>query len=139
MPVPAEYQRATDNFYHLLEDAKEISGLTSTHMTYTMVQGVFQAFRRRLDVKDAIRFANVLPASTRALFVAEWNPDEPRRYFEDRAAILHEIKNLRVGHNFAPDTAIHDVAVALRKNVDRNAFEVVLSTLPDGATEFWRT
>ena len=33
-----------------------------------MVQGVLQAFRRRLDIKEAIGFANVLPPVLRALF-----------------------------------------------------------------------
>lgn len=34
-----------------------------------MVQGVLQTFRRRLDVKEAVLFANVLPPMLRALFV----------------------------------------------------------------------
>ncbi|MGZ3739988.1 MAG: DUF2267 domain-containing protein [Bdellovibrionota bacterium] len=139
MPVPAEYQRATDNFYQFLEDAKESSGLTSTHATYTMVQAVLQAFRRRLDIKDAIRFANILPASTRALFVADWNPDEPKKAFGDPASLLEEVKSLRSDHNFSPDTAVRDVALALKKNLDQKAFERLLSTLPAGAAEFWRT
>jgi uncharacterized protein (DUF2267 family) len=139
MPVPAEYQRATDNFYQFLEDAKAISDLGSTHMTYTMVQGVLQVFRRRLDLKDAIRFANVLPAVTRALFVADWDPDERKRPFEDRATMTKEVQELRTGHNFAPDTAIRDVATALKKNVDLIAFERILAELPEGAIGFWQT
>lgn len=56
MPVPAEYQRATDDFYKLLTDARDSAGLTTTNQAYTMVQGVLQAFRRRLEVNEAIRF-----------------------------------------------------------------------------------
>jgi hypothetical protein len=62
MPVPAEYQRATDDFYKLLTDARDSAGLTTTNQAYTMVQGVLRVFRRRLDVSEAIRFLSVLLA-----------------------------------------------------------------------------
>jgi uncharacterized protein (DUF2267 family) len=63
MPVPSEYQRATDDFYKLLTDARDSASLTTTNQAYTMVQGVFQVFRRRLELKEAIRFLNVLSPS----------------------------------------------------------------------------
>jgi uncharacterized protein (DUF2267 family) len=56
MPVPPEYQRATDDFYKLLTDVRDSAGLTTTNQAYTVLQGVFQVFRRRLDLKDAVRF-----------------------------------------------------------------------------------
>ena len=138
MPVPPEYQRARDDFYNFLIDARDTAGLSSTHQAYTMVQGVFQTFRRRLDLKDAIPFAGVLPAVLRAIFVADWNTEEPRRPFEDRAVMTQEVRALRADHNFAPETAIQDVARALRRHVDEAAFERVLKSLPSGASEFWR-
>lgn len=138
MPVPVEYQRATDAFYKFLDDARDNSDLTTTNQAYTMVQGVLQAFRRRLELKEAIRFAGVLPAATRALFVADWNVDEPKRPFEDRAIMTKEVQSLRSGHNFSPDSAIHDVAAALRQNIDEIAFDQVLAGLPQGAQHFWR-
>jgi len=49
-----------------------------------------------------------------------------------------EVQALCAEHNYAPETAIHDVAVALRRNVDQTAFERVLATLPRDAAEFWR-
>lgn len=76
MPMPMDYQRATDHFREFMKDAREESFLGSPHQTYTMVQGVLQTFRRRLEIKDAIRFAGVLPAVLRALFVADWDVDE---------------------------------------------------------------
>ena len=103
-----------------------------------MVQGVFQTFRRRLDLKDAVRFAGVLPAALRALFVADWNPEEPQRPFEERAAMTQEVRALRADHNFAPETAIQDVARALRRHVDEAVFDRFLESLPSGASEFWR-
>ena len=138
MPVPSEYQRATDDFYKLLMDARDAAGLTTTNQAYTMVQGVFQAFRRRLQLEQAIQFLSILPVGARALFVADWDVNEPKRPFEDRGVMTKEVQSLRSEHNFAPETAIHDVAGALRRNVDETAFERVLAMLPDGAREFWR-
>jgi uncharacterized protein (DUF2267 family) len=92
MPVPPEYQRATDDFYKLLTDVRDSAGLTTTHQAYTVLQGVFQVFRRRLDAKDAIRFLRVLPFGAPALFVAEWDTDEPRLDFEERALMTKEFK-----------------------------------------------
>lgn len=138
MPVPSEYQRATDDFYKLLMDARDAAGLTTTNQAYTMVQGVFQAFRRRLQLEQAIQFLSILPVGARALFVSDWDVDEPKRSFEDCTVITKEVQALRSEHNFAPETAIRDVARALRRNIDETAFERVLGTLPDGAREFWR-
>lgn len=138
MTLPSEYQRASQEFEKFMVDARDISGLATTNMAYTMVQGVLQAFRRRLSVRDAALFANVLPAVVRAIFVADWNTDEPRRAFEDRAAMTREVQALRPAHNFAPDTAIQDVATALRRNIDETALGRVLAKLPEEAAQFWR-
>jgi uncharacterized protein (DUF2267 family) len=138
MPVPSEYQRATDAFYKLLMDARESAGLTTTNQAYTMVQAVFQVFRHRLEVKEAIRFMTVLPVGARALFAADWDVEEPKRPFEDRAVMTKEVQALRSEHNFAPETAIRDVAIALRSNLDQATFDRVLATLPQGAMQFWQ-
>lgn len=137
MPVPNEYQRAADDFYKFLLDARDTAGLGSTHQTYTMVQGVFQTFRRRLDLKDAILFASVLPAVLRALFVADWDTEEPQQQFGDRNVMTKEVQQLRSDHNFAPQDAIRDVAAALRRHVDKEKFAEVLARLPSGAKDFW--
>jgi len=138
MTIPMELQHASDEFERFLADARDVSGLTTRNQTYTMVQGVLQAFRRRLDLKDAIRFANALPPILRAIFIADWDLDEPRLPFGDRAAMTREAQGLRRHHNFAPDTCIRDVAVALRRHIDEAAFDRVLATLPDRASDFWR-
>lgn len=137
MPVPSEYSRAADHFYEFLLDARDTSGLGSTHQAYTIVQGVLQTFRRRLDIKDAILFAGVLPVGLRALFVADWDTNESRRPFEDRTIMTKEVQALRADHNFAPEIAVRDVADALRRHVDEAAFNQVLTRLPKGAAEFW--
>ncbi len=136
--VPREYQRATEDFVKFLQDARDAAGVGSTHQAYTMTQAVFQAFRRRLDIAEAIRFSQVLPVCLRALFVDDWDTAEPRLPFEGRTVMTKEVWTLRPDHNVNPETAIQDVAHALRKNVDETAFNLVLTRLPVGANEFWK-
>ncbi|NDJ18786.1 DUF2267 domain-containing protein [Myxacorys almedinensis] len=138
MPVPAEYDRASDQFYQYLVDARDTAGLWSTHVTYTMTQGVFQTFRRRLSMKDAIAFAGVLPICLRALFVTDWDTDEPIKPFESCEVMTREVQSLRSEHNFSRETAIQDVARALRRHVDEAAFDQLLAQLPEGAIDFWK-
>lgn len=137
MPIPSEYQRASLEFEKFLLDAREASDLTTTNQVYTMVQGVLQTFRRRLTLPEAIHFAGVLPPILRAIFVADWNTNETRRSFGDRAEMTREVQSLRADHNFAPDTAIQAVAAALRKNIDEARLDRVLVTLPAAARDFW--
>jgi uncharacterized protein (DUF2267 family) len=137
MPMPSEYQRASLDFEKFLLDAREASDLTTTNKVYTMVQGVFQTFRRRLTLPEAIHFAGVLPPVLRAIFVADWNTNEPRLSFGDRAEVTQEVQSLRADHNFAPDNAIQAVAAALRKNIDEVQLDRVLNTLPAAARDFW--
>ena len=138
MIPPSEYQRATDHFYDFLADARDIAGFTTMNPAYTMTQGVFQAFRRRLGLADAIRFAGVLPVGLRALFVADWDPEEARRPFTDRETMTKEGQALRAAHNYSPDTAIRDVARALRRHVKAGELDRVLAQLPAEAADFWR-
>ncbi|ABC90979.1 hypothetical conserved protein [Rhizobium etli CFN 42] len=138
MTMPSEYRSASADFDAYLDDIRADTLIDSRNAIYTVTQGVFQTFRRRLDIEEAIRFANLLPPVLRAIFVADWDPDEVKRPFEDRRAMTREVQSLRGDHNFSPDTAIRDVAAAVRKQVDETAFDRVLQTLPDGAEEFWR-
>lgn len=138
MPMPFAYETASADFERFLAAAIESSGLTTRNQAYTMTQGVLQAFRRRLAIRDAARFADVLPPVVRAIFVADWDTDEPIRPFEPREAMTREAQSLRREHNFAPDTAIRDVAVALRAVADVEALERVIATLPPAAVDFWR-
>lgn len=119
-------------------DARDISGLATTNMAYNMVVGVLHTFRRRLTAQEAIGFANVLPAVLSAIFVSDWNTSEGKAEFTDRAAMTQEVKTLRAEHNFSPDTAIHDVAAALRRNVVQPEFDNYLSTLSSEAKNYWR-
>lgn len=137
MGAPQEYQRATDEFFQLLVDARDLAGLVTTNQSYTMVQGVFQTFRRRVTVRDAIVFCQVLPAVAQALFIRDWDLDEERRPFTTMSEMNKEVQGLRPLHNFAPDESIRFVAAAVRKNVDLQRFEDALRRLPENAKQFW--
>jgi uncharacterized protein (DUF2267 family) len=138
MPIPMDYQHASEEFERFLRDAISESGLTTRNQAYTMTQGVLQVFRRRLEVGDALKFASVLPPVLRAIFVSDWDLSEPKHPFESRELMTAEVKSLRGDHNFSPDTAIGDVAAALRKNLDEKEFDRVLALLPGEAVAFWR-
>ncbi|MFN7988631.1 MAG: DUF2267 domain-containing protein [Thermoanaerobaculia bacterium] len=137
MPVPSEYQQATQDFTDFLLTARDIAGLSSTHQAFTMAQGVFLVFRRRLSLPDAIRFACILPPGLRALFVDEWDPDAVQLPFASRERMTREVQALRPLHNFAPDTCIQDVAAALRRHVASPALDSLLASLPVEAQRFW--
>lgn len=138
MPIPMELQHASDDFERFLADARDGSGLATRNQTYTMVEGVLRSFRRRLAVQQALDFADVLPPILRAIFVSRWDIAEPVLPFADRATLTREVQALRQHHNFAPDTCLVEVARALRRQIDAEAFDRVLARLPDGAVDFWR-
>ncbi len=138
MPMPMEYRQASLDFERFLLDARDVAGLQSTNQAYTMVQAVLQTFRRRLDIEDAILFADILPPVIRAIFIAEWDLEEPRLPFSGRIAMTREVQALRPDHNISPDSAIADVAGALRRNIDEAKLDRVLARLPAGAADFWR-
>lgn len=137
MPLPMEYQHASDDFERFLADARERADLVTRNQTWTMVDAVLRVFRRRLTASEGLRFAEVLPPVLRAMFVTDWDVDAEPVPFADRAAMTEEVQAVRGNHNFAPDTAIACVAGALRAAVDPQAFERVLETLPAGARDFW--
>jgi len=134
---PAEYQRATDDFYAYLQTLRDIAMFTDSHPPYTITQAVFQTFRRRLELGDAIRFTQLLPVGLRALFVADWDPAESRRPFGSREEMTRELCELRPEHNYSSPSSIEDVATALRLHLDSRALDELLATLPEGAMEFW--
>jgi len=136
--IPMEYRQASADFDRFMLNARDIAALQTTNQAYTMVQAVFYAFRCRLEVTDALLFAEVLPPVLRAIFVAEWNLKEPAAPFAERRAMTREVQAFRGDHNISPDTAITDVAAALRRNVDEAMLDRVLARLPAGAVDFWR-
>lgn len=137
LPVPMEYRRASAEFEALLAETADAAGLATRNQAYTMVEGVLTAFRRRLTAEEGIAFVQVLPPMLRALFVTGWNPDEARPATWDHAALTREVQALREHHNFAPDTAIADVAGVIRRHVEEDAWARMLERMPAEARAFW--
>ncbi len=138
MPMPWTFRQASREWQAFLADAREAMNLTSDNATYTAVQGVFQAFRRRLTPQQAVDFAQVLPSVLRALFVADWKLADPVSP-GSRADWTAEGKALRPLHNLTPENCVEATALALRKSVLQADLDGVLATLPAFAAEFWST
>jgi uncharacterized protein (DUF2267 family) len=138
MPMPWTYRQATREWQAFLAEARMAMDLTSDNSTFTAVEGVLRAFRRRLAPQQAIDFAQVLPSVLRALFVADWQlagPAPPG----SRADWTADAMALRPHHNLTPPNCVAATALALRKSVLRADLDRVLATLPPFATEFWST
>lgn len=112
--------------------------LSSDNATFTAVEGVLRAFRRRLTPQQAIDFAQVLPSVLRALFVADWQLAAPSPS-GTRADWTAEAMALRPDHNLTPPNCVAATALALRKSVLRADIDRVLATLPAFAADFWST
>lgn len=138
MPMPWTYRQATREWQAFLADARAAMNLESDNATYTAVQGVLQAFRRRLTPQQTIDFAQILPAVLRALFVADWQLSDPVPP-GIRDDWTTEAMSLRPHHNLTPRNCVEATALALRKAVLREDLDRVLVTLPPFAVEFWST
>lgn len=137
MPMPFEYQHASDDFERFLAEAGERADLTTRNQTWTMVDAVLRVFRRRLTIAQGLRFAEVLPPLLRAMFVMDWSAEAPPLPFASREDLTREVQAVRPHHNFAPDTAIGCVAAALAGRVDAARFAAVLADLPEEARAYW--
>jgi uncharacterized protein (DUF2267 family) len=138
MPMPWTYRQATREWQAFLALARQAMDLETDNLAYTAVQGVLQAFRRRLTAQQAIDFAQVLPSVLRALFVADWQIEPPAPP-GTRADWTAEAMALRPHHSLTPPNCVEATAYALRKSVLRADLERVLATLPPFAADFWST
>ncbi len=137
MPYPFAYSIATQTFLDVLEAVREEAALSTTNQAFTVLEGVLRVFRRRIGVQESLRFADTLPVALRALYVHDWDIEQEQRPFEDPIHLADEVRSLRRRHNSAPDSAIPDVARAVRRFVVASEFDGVLSSLPPGAIQFW--
>ncbi len=137
MTLPFEYQNASLDFERFLVDARDYAGLATTNMAWNMVVGVLHTFRRRLTVKQVVKFSMVLPPVIRSLFLEQWNPDQEVAAFGTEEQLLEEVRSVRPEHNFSPKHAISAVAKALQNRVEQGEFARALAELPPEAAEFW--
>jgi len=138
MPLPSAYLNASRDFERYIDAMRTRTLIDSRNVHYTTTQAVFRTFRRRVSVTDALLFADALPPVLRAIFVSDWNVEEPNLPFTSRESMTSEVRELRRDHNFAPETAITDVVDSLWSVVDRFEFARVLAKLPADAAAFWR-
>lgn len=137
MTVPMEYRRASAWFDAFLREVADEMGLVTTNQSFTAVDGVLRAFRRRLTVEQGVMFAQELPVALRALFVADWDAGASPSTDWDRTVMTKEVQELRRNHNLAPYGAIADLAAVLRRHLDQTGFEACLDKLPPQARTFW--
>lgn len=136
MPMPYAYRHAQAEWRAVLDAALDGMGLSSDNAAYTAVQGVLLAFRQRLTVDQALRFADLLPAVPRAIFVEGWHPQPPVP-FGTRPQWEAEARALRPHHNLTPPGCVAATARALRPLMEDDRLMALLATFPDGAVAFW--
>ncbi|WP_020559585.1 DUF2267 domain-containing protein [Thiofilum flexile] len=137
MTWPLEYQKASYDFEHFMVAARDAAGLATTNMAWTMVEGVFHTFRRRLSPSQILQFASVLPPLIRAMFLEGWLLADHPVPFASLRELTDEVQSLRIDHNFSPPNAIQAVAIALRKVIGDEPLEEVLASLPSAAQTYW--
>ncbi len=138
MPMPQEYQLASQHYESFLKAAQEALDMTTRNQTYTCVQATLLVFRHRLTAEQILMFADTLPAVLRAIFTSGWSPDDFRPEFGREDDWQAEVKALRVHHNFADDETPARVAAVLHQYVDLLRFEKVLQQIGPDTSSFWR-
>ena len=101
MPMPWTYRQATREWRAFLAEARAAMDLETDNVTYTAVEGVLRAFRRRLTPQQAIDFAQVLPSVLRALFVEH----KPIACLPDR--VLDHVSHFNFAFAFAAEMQAH--------------------------------
>ena len=136
MPMPWTFRHGDREWRRFLGDIREVMGTPSDNVAYTTAEGAFRAFRARLTVDQVARFAQVLPAMPRALFLEGWAPAPPRPW-ADAATYLAEIMALRADHHFATGRAREAVSVALHRAVGPERLARALDGIGPEARAFW--
>jgi len=139
MTMPIEYWNASKDFDRFLLDVRDSCMLSSHNQAYHTLRAFLHVFRSHLPIKDALAFAGALPPVVRAIFVEDWDAELPVSPFPDRQRLAWEVQHVRQDHNVAPETAIEDVAGALRRHIDETALDRILADLGTDAVAYWRT
>jgi uncharacterized protein (DUF2267 family) len=137
MTVPSTFVHASRDLERFLLDARDELGHTTTHQTWQSVLAVLVTFRARLTPAEGLAFADALPPLLAAMLLQDWDLGQPPKPFAGRAVLAREAMAFRGDHSILPESGIADVARALRRHVEPQAFERALDKLPPGAREFW--
>jgi uncharacterized protein (DUF2267 family) len=137
MTVPQEFTQASRDFEAVLVDVRDKAMVSTTHRAFTTLEAVLRVFRRRLTAEQGFAFAGLLNVGLRALFVTDWNINEPVADFGTMEQMQAEVMALRHNHNLSPNTAIQDVVAALRSHIDERALLAFLKSVSPEALYFW--
>ncbi|KRD96259.1 hypothetical protein ASE63_11205 [Bosea sp. Root381] len=137
MTVPSTFVHASRDLERFLLDARDELSHATTHQTWQSVLAVLVTFPARLTAEQGLVFADALPPLLAAMFLQDWDRSQPPKPFAGRAELAREAMAFRGDHNIIPESGIADVARALRRHVEPQAFERALAELPPGARAFW--
>ena len=137
MPMPFNYRSATEDYEAFVRDVMALGLLQTSNQAYQAIRAVLHVFRSHVDHQVAIDFAQFLPAVLRSIFVEDWDLSAPVTPFPEQAALMKEVMAVRPDHNVSPESAIHDVAAALRKSLKKEDHALMLKNLPPEARKFW--
>jgi uncharacterized protein (DUF2267 family) len=138
MPMPFNYRSATEDYEAFLRDVMALGLLQTSNQAYQAIRAVLHVFRSHVDSQVAMDFAQFLPAVLRAIFVEDWDLSAPVTQFPNSAALMQEVMAVRPDHNVSPESAIHDVATALRNCLKKEDYALMLKKLPPEARDFWK-
>lgn len=138
MTVPIDYKQASADFDRFMLDLRDALDLQTTHQAWGVLLGVFDTFRRRLSVEEALAFTKALPPLLRAVFVQDWNPTQARPPFADRAGLDAEVMAYHRDHQLAEPGCIATTAATLWRHVDAQRLAAALARMPEGARNFWQ-
>ena len=138
MTVPMELRQAQAEFDRFLIALRDRAMLQTTNQTYTMLEAVFFAFRRRLLPQEVMAFAGALPPVLRAIFIKGWDPSRPPAPFSTLADHQKDVMALRPDHNLSTPTAIPEVGETLKAHMGELAFSRLMAGLRPEARAFWQ-
>jgi len=139
MPKPNSFQRPGQKFTAFLSDSQEALDLPTSNAAYTTVEAVFTVFRRRLTLKQAVSFAQVLPPVLSALFLKTQDVDAEPLSFAAEDDLERDVRQFRRNHNFSPENSIPTVSAVLWRHADARDLSRVLDTFPKDAKNYWRS
>lgn len=137
MTVPIDYRQASADFDRFMLDLRDALDLQTTHQAWGVLLGVFDTFRRRLEVDDALAFARALPPLLRSAFVQDWHRSAQILPFEARDMLDAEVMDYHRDHQLAKPGCIAATATALWRHADNRRLSEALARMPSGARDFW--
>jgi uncharacterized protein (DUF2267 family) len=79
---------ASENFDAFIQDLRNTCMLQTRHQAYHTLRAVLHTFRAHLTTRQALDFANILPAATQAIFVEDWTAPGALPPFHDPTALI---------------------------------------------------